>query len=613
MIWHSVEKLVKTIRNKNGALGCPEEPFWDRLAATLQDDCLPEFLSEISTKVEAIIEIDPELPEPEILAMVTRYMVDFLGALSSSVRIYDPDTGQMLSYGSYPFREASRATYIPLENTIAGEVLKTQKTFLVPSIRQEPLYTDKGVIDRRGAHSLMAIPFAIPRFFPRERDTAGVIQIYYPEVDRVFPPLDIQMAELMARRLSFVMARKKILSLYRINEKKEAIVQKIFQKLGSREGVKMKEVFDRVIPEIADIINVQSCTLFSVSPDRENVVLEAGYPATPGYHGIGKTFPVKSERAFELVLGREGHDEPSPYEVVTPTYVLVMDPQRSEKISTNLKKFAVDHNVNSILYVPLNHGEEVTHFMTFDALDLRKGYRQWEIEIFLFLGRELMQAQRLEQLDDTLHDFKNPAIAIAGFARRLKTLLQKEAPWKETGTIKKYLDILVEETSRMQEMALSIHHSGQEHLVNLTEILRKRFEINQEAIKEMLKANVDLREGSFQDPLPVRCYPIQLERILDNLLNNATKAVPLKGGRLSVRTYADGPWACAEITNTGRIAEEDRLSLLEGEGRGRGIYITQRIIQLLKGRLEVKVGEDSTTMIVCFPLGLEEDIPPQPA
>jgi signal transduction histidine kinase len=602
MIWRSVEKLVKTIRKENWAEGCPEGLFWDRLAATLQNAFLPDFLNETSNKVEAIIEIDPELPEPEILARVTWYMVEFLGALSSSVRIYDPDTGQMLSYGSYPFQEASRATYIPLENTIAGEVLKTQKTFLVPSIRREALYTDKAVIDRRGANSLMAIPFAIPRFFPHERETAGVIQIYYPEEDRSFPSLDIQMAELMARRLSFVMARKKILSLYRINEKKEAIVQKIFQKLGSREGVKMKEVFDRVIPEIADIINVQSCTLFSVSPDRETVALEAGYPDTPGYHGIGKTFPVKSERAFELVLGLESHDEPSPYEVVTPTYVLVIDPQRSEKISHSLKKFAANHNVNSILYVPLNLGEEVTHFMTFDALDLRKGYSQWEIEIFLFLGRELMQAQRLEQLDDTLHDFKNPAIAIAGFARRLKTLLQKEAPWEETETIKKYLDILVEETSRMQEMALSIHHSGQEQVVNLSEILKKRFEINQEAIKEMLKANVSVRKGPFQEPLPVRCYPIQLERILDNLLNNATKAIPLKGGSLSVRTYVDGPWACAEITNTGLIAEEDRLRLLEGEGRGRGIYITQRIVRLLKGRLEVKVGEDSTTMIVCFPM-----------
>ena len=307
MIWRSVEKLVNTMRNENWALGCPEELFWDRLAATLQNDFLPDFLNDISNKVEAIIEIDPELPEPEILVRVTRYMVEFLGALSSSVRIYDPDTGQMLTYGSYPFQEASRATYIPLENTIAGEVLKDQKTYLVPSIRREPLYTDKAVIDRRGAHSLMAIPFVIPRFFPHEREMAGVIQIYYPEEDRAFLPLDIQMAELMARRLSFVMARKKILSLYRINEKKEAIVQKIFQKLGSREGVKMKEVFDRVIPEIADIINVQSCTLFSVSPDRETVVLEAGYPATPGYHGIGKTFPIKSERAFELVLGRENH------------------------------------------------------------------------------------------------------------------------------------------------------------------------------------------------------------------------------------------------------------------------------------------------------------------
>lgn len=611
MIWRSVERLVKTIRNETWAAGCPEELFWEQLADTLQNGFLPEFLNETSNRVEAIIEIDPDLPEPEILARVTRHMVEFLGALSSSVRIYDPDTGKLLSYGSYPSQEASRATYIPMENTIAGEVLKTQKPWLVPSIRREALYRDKGVIERRGAHSLMAVPFSIPRFFPNERETAGVIQIYYPEEDRAFPPLDIQMAELMTRRLSFVMARKKILSLYRINEKKEAIVQKIFQKLGSREGVKMKEVFNRVIPEIADIINVQSCTLFSVSPDRENVVLEAGYPDTPGYHGIGKSFPVQSERAFELVLGGEAPTDPSPYEVVTPTYVLVIDPQRSEKISPNLKKFAADHNVNSILYVPLDVGEEITHFMTFDALDLRRGYSEWEIEIFLFLGRELMQAQRLEQLDDTLHDFKNPAIAIAGFARRLNTLLQQEAPWKEADTIKKYLHILVEETSRMQEMALSIHHAGQEQVVDLTEILKNRFEINQEAIKEMLKANVSLRTGAFQDPLPVRCYPIQLERILDNLLNNATKAIPLKGGSLTVRTYADGPWACAEITNTGRIAEEDRLRLLEGEGRGRGIYITQRIVRLLKGRLEVKVGEDSTTMTVRFPMSTEGATPPQ--
>jgi signal transduction histidine kinase len=601
MIRQSVDKLIKAMHDEPWALQIQDEALWEHLGTSLQHVFLPDFLSEISSQVEEIIEINPDLPEPEILTRVTQYMVGFLGALSASVRIYDPNTGRMISYGSFPYREAARATHIPLEDTIAGEVVKTQKTCLVPSILREPLYQDKEVIYCRGAHSLMAVPFAIPRFFPHEREMVGVIQIYYAEEDRQFPPLDIQMAELMARRLSFVMGRKKVLSLYRVNEKKEAIVQKIFQKLGSREGVKMKDVFTRVIPELADIINVQSCALFSVSQDQEHIVLEAGYPDTPGYHGIGKSFSVKSEPVFEIILGRKSYDRETPFEVVTPSYLLIIDPQRSEQISDNLKKFALVHNINSILYVPLKSGGEITHFMTFDALDLRKGYSEWEIEIFLFLGLELMQAQKIEQLDDTLHDFKNPAIAIAGFARRLKALLGKET-LKDHEAIKKYLDILAEETNRLQEMALSIHHAGDEQIVNLTEIVKKRSEINKEAIKEMLKANIYIHEGPYDDPLPVRCYAIHLERILDNLLNNATKAIPIQGGGLSVYTYIQDHWACAEITNTGLISEEDRLRLLEGEGRGRGIHITHRIVRLLKGQLEVKTGKDTTTVIVRFPL-----------
>ena len=98
------------------------------------------------------------------------------------------------------------------------------------------------------------------------------------------------MAELMARRLSFVVARKKLLSMHKINEKKDVIVQKIFMKLGSRGGVKMKDVFNRVVPELADIINVQSCALFSLMEDRESVLLEAGYPEHVGVPWYRKKF-----------------------------------------------------------------------------------------------------------------------------------------------------------------------------------------------------------------------------------------------------------------------------------------------------------------------------------
>ena len=452
----------------------------------------------------------------------------------------------------------------------------------------------------------MAIPFEIPRFSPYERDIVGVIQIYYSERNRIFTPLEVTLAELMAGRLGFVIARKKILAMYRLNEKKETIVRNIFLRLGSREGVKMKEVFNRVIPELADIINVQSCALFSVTDDLQHVVLEAGYPYSTGYHGVGKRFPITSEPAFELVLNPGEPHEASPHEVITMSYLLVMDPQKSSLVSKDVKRFADRHNINSILYVPLNVGQEITHFMTFDALDQRQRYTEEEIEIFLFLGRELMKAQRMERLDDILHDFKNPAIAIAGFARRLKRLIEEQGPRDKDSKIMKYLEILQEETSRLQEMAFSLYQVGKEQVVDLTQVLKNRFDINREAIREQLKQNVTLKEGPFHDSLHVYCQPLHLERILDNLLNNATNAIPLRGGLLSIQTYTEGNWACAEITNTGLISEEERFKLLEGEGRGRGLYITHRIVQLLKGKLDVRVGSDTTTLIVRLPLHKKE-------
>jgi len=603
MLRNKEDDFLESLKKQAWADSCPQDDrFWEGLNTWIKDDLLPEFLSRITSQIDELIEINPDLSEPKILTLAAKYMVDFLGARSASVRIYDPHTEQMLSYGSFPLDEASRPTYIPLEKSIAGEVVKTLETYLVPNILEEDLFKDKTITDRKGVFSLMAVPLRIPRFFPTERDTAGVIQIYFPEKNRKFTPIEIQTAEVMAKRLSFVVARKKILSMQRVNEKKETIVRQIFTKLGSGHGVKMKEVFNRIIPELADIINIQSCALFAVSEDSEHVILEAGYPDQIGYHGVGKRFSIHSEPAFELILNRRHFPEESPYEVLTQAYLLIMDPQKSGLLSERLKDFASAHNINSILYVPLNVGEEITHFMTFDALDQRQRYSEEEIEIFLFLGRELMKAQRMERLDDILHDFKNPAIATAGFARRLKRLLLEENLRKNKKKIMRYVDILLDETSRLQEMALSLYQIGKEQTVNLTEVLRQRFEINREAIREQLKQNVDLQEGPFQNPLLVRCYPLHLERILDNLLNNATNAIPLKGGKLGIRTYQENGWACAEITNTGLISDEERLRLLEGEGRGRGIYITHRIIRLLKGKIDVKVGKNTTTLIVRLPL-----------
>ena len=487
-MWKNSQELIKTIQKEMWAKEFPpREDFWNHMMEWVEEHILPEFLTEITRQVDEIIKINPDLSEQEILTITTRYIVNFLQASSASVRIYDPHTEQMLSYGSYPSEEESRETFIPLEKSIAGEVVKTQQTYLVPNIIREELYQDKSVTESRGIYSMMAVPLAIPHFFPHERDTVGVVQIYYPEKDRTFTKLEIRVAEVMARRLSFVIARKKILSMHRANEKKETIVRNVFLTLGSRGGVKLKEAFNRVIPELADMVNLQSSALFSVTKDLKSVNLEAGYPEVGGYHTIGKKLTVSSEPAFELLLNLRDYQKETAYEIVTSSYILIVEPQKSNLISENLKKFTAEHNINSILYVPLNVDGEISHFMTFDALDQIKRYKGDEIDIFLFLGRELIKAQKMERLDDALHDFKNPAIATAGFARRLKKLLESEVFEESKEQIKKYADILFHETSRLQELGMSIYQVGEEQAVNLTEILKRRFEINKEAIKALSK------------------------------------------------------------------------------------------------------------------------------
>ncbi len=602
-----LRNLIRDVQQEPWAGDLPEkEAFWDHFIQWVEEGLFSKFLERLAEKVDEIVDIDPDLSEKEILERATCHMVSFLGAMSASVRIYDPRTEQMLSYGSYPSREETRETAIPLEDSIAGKVLGSRRAYFAPDLLKEELYHDKETVLKLGLHSLMAIPFEIPRFFPRERDTLGVIQIYFADGDRKFGSLDIKAAETMVKRLSFVIAHKKILTLNRVAEKRELIVNHIFRKIGSRGGVKLAEVFNEVVPELADMVDLQSCALFSVGSALEQVLLQAAYPSINGYHSLGKAVPVTSEPVYEVLMELRDYTGDSRYEEVTPFYTMIVDVQRSALMSQENKRFASEQGINSILFIPLKVAGEITHFMRFDALDYRKRYREEEIGIFLFLGQELVKAQKMEQLDDALHDFKNPAIATAGFARRLKFLTQKDDLESSREQIQKYVDILLEETSRLQELAMGVYTVGDEQVVDFSRTLQKRVEINKEAVKEMLRQDVALKEGPYDWQLRVKCHDVQIERVFDNLLNNATKAIPLRGGILAVRTYRRERWACAEISNSGEMSRQDQTKIAEGAGEGRGLYITRRILRMLNGKLEIRSKEGMTTVVVFLPLYLAE-------
>ena len=82
--------------------------------------------------------------------------------------------------------------------------------------------------------------------------------------------------------------------------------------------------------------------------------------------------------------------------------------------------------------------------------------------------------------------------------------------------------------------------------------------------------------------------------------------MPEEGGQLSVRSYRKDSWGVAEVANTGEIREEDRDRYLLGEGRGRGLHITTRLVKQMKGKMEMESGEGRTTFRVMFPLVAKE-------
>src|SRR4030043_2485361 len=529
-----LESIMADLKEKGCALSLEEGT---KVVDMITEEVIYRYVDRLISQAETILEINPSLTEKEILETVAKNVVDYLGAEAASIRIYDPGREEMISFGSFPAQTEDREKMIPFEDTIAGEVVKTHRAYFVPNILKEEKYKNKEKVQKYGIYSMLAIPISIPRFSLKDVDTEGSFQIYYKEMDKIFTPLEAKIAEMLSRRVSYVIARKRIMDLQKLNVTKDKIVGQIFLRLGKREGIKMRDVFNLVIPELVDIIRIQRCSLFSVMEDRQHVVLEAGDPEIQ--HGIGKVFSVK-EPYIDAIVNQTGPFGDFENEKISPAYVLINNPKESRLLPMHLKHFLEGQQIHSVLYIPLKVNEVVNYFLVFDAQEQHRRFTDEEIEVFTFFGKEWMKGLRLEKMDDILHDFKNPAIAVAGFAKRVQKIL-KEGNYPKDEKVDQALDILLKETSRIQELALTLHERGKELIIDLTEVSKRRFLINEETLKELNKGNIQLIEGKWESPLWVRCLPLHIERVIDNLLNNASNAIPEEGGELSIRSYRKDP------------------------------------------------------------------------
>lgn len=595
------KKLEYFIRNYMKSREALSEDRDRGLIEEIEKEYQAWFLASVVDEIENILAIDHRLPVREILELAAMRIVKELSAAAATIRVLDPDSLRMISFGASGISGHDMESAVELHDSISGRVAQGKRAISVSNILKDPLYRNKTLATERGFHSLLAVPLIMPTPASSGNDVLGTLQIYFKDENRDFEKLEIIHAELLARRISFVLAKKKIFDLEELNLRKETIVNKIFVKLSRRENIKLKDLFSLLIPELQELLNIRNCSLFSVSDDQQYLRLETTYPHDDCYHDVGHNFTVAHHPYFHAaVRGTEVYGD-RPFERITQSYILIKNPSRSELISRNMYEFIAERHIHSILLIPLAVDGQVRYLLAFYATDQKEIFSDDEIELLIFFGKEIIKATRLELMSDVLHDIKNPAIAVTGFANRARKLLQNNDIEAVRGKLRAYLDIIATESSRMQDLALAMAGEGREEVLNLADVAEERMRIIEEVVQEPALQRVKVMKPDCEENLLVSCPRFGLERIMDNLLGNAARAVPAKGGIIALRCYREGDKACFYVENTGEIPPGRLEEMQKGAVRGRGLNIIDRFVHANHGALKIEVKDGLTRFVVTFP------------
>ena len=233
-------------------------------------------------------------------------------------------------------------------------------------------------------------------------------------------------------------------------------------------------------------------------------------------------------------------------------------------------------------------------------------------EMIAHIGRQMdqiarSQATRQELITNVSHDLRAPLASLRGY---LETLLLKEngLPADERHT---YVEVAVRQAGYLDRLIGELFD-----LATLEELDRplvaEQFQIS-ELVQDVVQKfeliasekGIALR-GLFLPDAPMLTGDIALvERLLDNLLDNALRHTP-RGGAVEVKVTAFERVVVLVVSDTGtgipsrqldQILERPRGGRTETEGTGLGLAIVKRIVELHRGSISVRSDEGVGT---CF-------------
>jgi len=224
---------------------------------------------------------------------------------------------------------------------------------------------------------------------------------------------------------------------------------------------------------------------------------------------------------------------------------------------------------------------------------------------------DLMQAEKLTSLGQMAasiaHEVNNPLAGVLVYTQLLTKKIAADSLPKEKAL--DYLAKMDSELTRSTRLIRNFLDFGRQsppafRVVNPNEVIERALSLVAHSAK--IQHVEVLKELNSSLPRVMADFD-QLQQVCTNLILNAVQAMP-DGGRLTLRTSAEGSQLKIEVQDTGRgISAENLYKLFtpffttkrEVKGVGLGLAVAYGIIQRHQGRIEVrsKEGEGTTFTI----------------
>ncbi len=201
------------------------------------------------------------------------------------------------------------------------------------------------------------------------------------------------------------------------------------------------------------------------------------------------------------------------------------------------------------------------------------------------------------------HEVNNPLMAISGYAEGLRRRLDAVGPLlppEAAEDFREYTQTILNECNRCRDIVrglLDFGHPSSAYFtpVNLNHVVTETLQLLHYHLKKQPPLEVNIR---LAPALPdIYAEAPQLKQVLLNLLINATDAIGMNPGAITVRTFPDEDgYICLQVEDTGCGIPEKHMGKLfdpffttKGVGRGIGIGLSTcyRIVSEHKGDISV--------------------------